>query len=168
MSRNLRLPLLAAAAALALAVSASAQAHAGPPPEGQHHHHGPHPKPVNLQVLPKDLTGDQVMDIMHHFTGELGVECDYCHAVNPATHHLDPAADTNPVKDRARLMIRMNMDINQHFIAELQNPPATNKVSCGTCHRGNPKPTLFVPPPDEHHHDGPPPQGPPPAGAPAQ
>jgi hypothetical protein len=118
-------------------------------------------------VLPKDLTGDQVIDIMHKFERELGVECDYCHAKNPTptptTGRLDFASDANPVKDRARTMIRMNDEVNQRFLVQLKNPPAAHEVDCGTCHRGNAKPTVFVPPPDERH-----PEAAPPAGAPPQ
>ena len=162
MSQRLRPCLLASAAALLLTVAISAPAQTPAPDTSapQHRPHRPHPKPVNLQVLPKDLTGDQVVDIMRKFSGDLGVECDYCHARNPhptpTTGHLDFASDANPVKDRARLMLRMSMDINQNFIAQLQNPPATNKVTCGTCHRGAAKPTVFVPPPDDDHPAAPP------------
>ncbi len=160
MSQHLRLSLLASAA---LFFTLSTSAPAAPPPP---HQRRPHPKPVNLQVLPITYTGDQVMEVMHKFERELGVECDYCHAKNPnpspTTGHLDFASDANPMKDRARLMMRMNEDINQHFLAQLK-PPAEHEVTCGTCHRGNPKPTVFVPPPDEDHHQGPPPSGPPPS-----
>ena len=31
------------------------------------------PAPTNLKVLPKDLTGEQVIAIMHKFEGDLGV-----------------------------------------------------------------------------------------------
>ena len=168
MPQNLRLSLLASAA-LFFTLSAAAQTPtpspdtAAPPPPRQHR---PHPKPVNLQVLPMTYTGDQVIDIMHKFERELGVECDYCHAKNPnpspTTGHLDFASDANPMKDRARIMMRMNDAINQHFLTQLK-PPAEHEVSCGTCHRGNAKPTVFVPPPDEDHHQGPPPSGPPPS-----
>jgi hypothetical protein len=171
MSQHLRPCLLASAAALftlAFAIAAPAQTPA-PPADATAPHpprqHRPHPKPVNLQVLPMTLTGDQVVDIMHKFTGGLGVECDYCHAKNPTptptTGHLDFASDANPMKDRARTMIRMNEEINQHFLTQLK-PPAEHEVGCGTCHRGNAKPLAFVPPPEEHHPDGPPTAGPPP------
>ncbi len=165
MSQRLRPSHLGAVAALCtLTLALSAQAQTTPPADApapqQPRPHRPHPKPTNLQVLPKDLTGDQVVAIMHKFEDQLGVDCDYCHAKNPnptpTTGHLDFASDANPVKDRARLMIRMSMDINEKFIAQLQNPPATNKVTCGTCHRGNAKPTVFVPTPDTDHPQPPP------------
>jgi len=127
--------------------------------------HRPRPKPTNLQVLPKDLTGDEVVAIMHKFEDQLGVDCDYCHAKNtankPGVGHLDFSSDDNPMKDRARTMIRMADDINERFLVQLKTPPAGQKVSCGTCHRGNAKPLPFVPAPDNDH-----PQAAPPAAAP--
>jgi hypothetical protein len=172
MSQHLRPCLLASVAALftmAVAMAAPAQTPAQPaatpadaPQNHQSRPHHPHPNPVNLQALPKDLTGDQVIAIMHKYEAELGVECDYCHAKNAATGHLDFASDANPVKDRARVMIRMNDEINQRFLVQLKNPPAAHEVSCGTCHRGTAKPTVFMPPPDEHHPEAAPPAGTPP------
>ena len=162
MSQHLRLSLVSAAL-FALTLSAAAQTPtpdtATPPPPRQHR---PHPKPVNLQVLPMTYTGDQVIDIMHKFERELGVECEYCHVKNPTpsptTGHLDFASDANPMKDRARTMMRMTENINQAYLSQLKTPPPTQQVECGTCHRGNAKPVAFVPPPEEeHHHDGPPP-----------
>ena len=38
------------------------------------------PAPANLKVLPKDLTGRQVHEIMEEWAGSLGVRCDSCHA----------------------------------------------------------------------------------------
>ena len=131
----------------------SAEPAAAAPPAAQARPHRPRPKPTNLQVLPKDFTGDQVIDVMHKFEDQLGVECDYCHAKNPTpsptTGHLDFASDANPMKDRARIMMRMSDEINQTFLTQLTTPPAGQQVSCGTCHRGNAKPPAFVPAPEE-------------------
>jgi len=115
------------------------------------------PQPTNLKVLPKDMTGQQVIQIMRHFTGDLGVECSYCHAVDPQTRRPNFASDANPMKDRARVMIKMTTAINQEYLTQLTDPKAENPVSCGTCHRGMAKPSVFVP---EHHER---PAGPPPA-----
>src|SRR5262245_12170121 len=40
----------------------------------------PAPPPTNLQVLPKDWTRQQVVQVMQQFTMGLGVMCNYCHA----------------------------------------------------------------------------------------
>ena len=49
---------------------------------------------------------------MHSYEGALGVECEFCHARNPETKRNDFASDANPVKDKARLMIKMTATIN--------------------------------------------------------
>jgi hypothetical protein len=137
---------------LAFAATAFAQtptAPAGTPPAGQAHPpRGPRPAPTNLKALPKDTTGDQVIAIMHGYTGALGVECEFCHARNPETKRNDFASDANPVKDKARLMIKMTENINSQFVSQL-NPKPENPVTCGTCHRGVPQPTVFTPTPQE-------------------
>jgi hypothetical protein len=132
------------------------------PPGGQTGQRRPGPPPTNLQVLPKDMTREQVVGIMHKWEGDLGVECEYGHAKNPSTGRLDFASDANPKKDTARLMLRMNMTINNDYVAKV-TPPAENKVTCGTCHRGMAKPTVFIAP--QRQRQGPPPAAPP-AGTP--
>lgn len=37
------------------------------------------PEPTNLQILPKDMTRQQVVPIMQAFNAGLGVACNYCH-----------------------------------------------------------------------------------------
>lgn len=105
---------------------------------------GPRPNPTNLKVLPKDLTGDETVKIMHQFEGDLGVECEFCHAQNPQTHRNDLASDANPVKDKARLMIKMTEEINAKDLAQLSDHKPANAVTCGTCHRGMSHPEAFV------------------------
>jgi hypothetical protein len=105
------------------------------------------PAPTNLKVLPKDITGQQLIAIMRGFTGDLGVGCNYCHAEDPATHRPNFASDANPMKDRARVMIKMAQAINTEYLTQLDNPKAMSKVTCGTCHRGMSTPAEFVPQP---------------------
>ena len=114
------------------------------------------PPPTNLKVLPKDLTGQQVVAIMHGFTGDLGVECSYCHAKDPATGRNNFALDTNPMKDRARVMIKMRNAINTEYLTQLTDPKPEHPVTCGTCHRGMGQPSVFVPPPRERRTTPPP------------
>ena len=38
------------------------------------------PAPTNLKVLPKEITGQQVHDLMEQWRAALGVHCDSCHA----------------------------------------------------------------------------------------
>ena len=83
MTRSLRL-----LAALTLAAATSAFAQNPAPPAGGGGQRRPAPAPTNLKVLPKDTTGEQIHTIMHSFSGDLGVECAYCHAKDDTTGRL--------------------------------------------------------------------------------
>jgi hypothetical protein len=137
---------------------------AGGPPSGARNF----PAPTNLKVLPKDLTGQQVRDIMENWQGQLGVRCGTCHTADPKNlgpngrPRINFADDSKEEKNTARLMVQMTENINKNYLAKLPNADTT--VTCGTCHRGHLSPERFVIPADEH--DGPrSPQGEPPAGA---
>ena len=107
----------------------------------------PMPAPSNLKVLPKDTSAQQVVTIMHAYAGQLGVECGYCHAKDPATGRNNFASDANTMKDRARVMMKMTASINTDFLTQLTDPKPEHPIDCGTCHRGMSKPAVFVPPP---------------------
>jgi hypothetical protein len=148
---------------------------------GQQGMRGPRnfPSPKNLQVLPRDLTGAQVRDIMRHWAGDLGVECNACHAAYPdrvgrnGRPELDFASDEKPEKQMARIMYTMTETIRKDYIPKVaaldtMGSPAA-PVTCGTCHRGNLDPQEYVPPRREER--GPRPAGVPgtgPQGAPPQ
>jgi len=110
------------------------------------------PSPTNLQVLPKDLSGQQVHDIMEQWTNYLGVRCDSCHAkdaenVGPdGRPRLNFADDSKPMKGTARIMYRMTEEINSSFVAKVHG--SGMPVTCGTCHRGeiSPEPFTMQPP----------------------
>ncbi|HEY4009286.1 MAG TPA: c-type cytochrome [Acidobacteriaceae bacterium] len=124
----------------------------------------PIPNPINLKVLPKDMTGPQVIAIMRGFEGDLGVECSFCHAKDSTTGRLNFASDANPMKDTARIMMKMTSTINQEYLTQLTDPKPETTVGCGTCHRGMSKPPAFVPPPEKHesaHPASAPPNAPP-------
>lgn len=126
------------AAALALAASASAQPAAGQAP----------PPPKNLQVLKADTYGPA----MRAFTQALGVQCNYCHVMEPTR---DMASDDKQTKKTARMMLQMVMHANEMIGAGVGKPAAeVVRVQCWTCHRGKAIP------------DAPPPAAPP-AAAPA-
>ena len=139
---------LAALAIMILLVSLIAFAQAPPiPSPGQHF--PPMPKPVNLKILPKDISTSDLIAIMKGYEGQLGVECGYCHAGNAATHKLDFASDAKPEKATGRIMMTMTSELNSKYIGQLPTD-SDEKVNCGTCHRGHAKPQQFVPPPEEH------------------
>jgi LSD1 subclass zinc finger protein len=121
--------------------------------------------PKNLKVLPDNT---DLRKVMRGYEGALGVECAFCHTVNPATKRPDPPSDANPVKEVARSMIRMTDDLNEKYLSQLPKAPnldADAKIECGTCHRGHSKPEAFIPPP-RPEGNRPPGAAAPPAGAP--
>lgn len=124
------------------------------------------PEPKNLKVLPKNLTGEQVHEIMEQWEGALGGHCGTCHTPDPTNigpngrPRLNFADDSKDEKQTARKMYQMVQEINQNYISKIDSSGAP--VTCGTCHRGHLGPQPFVPPPDEHDHDhAVPPQQPP-------
>lgn len=125
-----------------------------------------YPAPTNLQVLPKDLTGRQVREIMRTWAGSLGVHCDFCHVIpnKPGPNgrpELDFPNDAKPDKQIARIMYTMTQQINAGYISKaeaLDTDAMGMKVTCGTCHRGHEMPENFVVP-HEGPHGGAPPAG---------
>ena len=103
----------------------------------------------NLKVLPKDISERQLDSIMNAYNKALKVSCDFCHvkakkdifSIAPAEDKLDYALD-NPMKEDARRMIRLQIEINKNyfFYDSTIRPEYLNVVSCNTCHRGNPYP----------------------------
>jgi hypothetical protein len=87
----------------------------------------PMPAPTNLKVL-KVSTGAEIGQIMRTFTVGIGVQCVYCHVQG------NFASDENPKKEIARHMITMTQQINGNF------SEGKLRVSCYTCHRGEPEP----------------------------
>jgi hypothetical protein len=138
------LAALALSACLAYS-QAAATPPAGAPPAGQGPR-GPRPAPTNIKALPKDITGDQVSALMRQYEGDLGVGCNFCHAQDPATRRTNFASDANPMKDTARFMITMTADLNTH-LDTMPGKMYADPVTCGTCHRGEKHPSVFVPPP---------------------
>lgn len=137
-------PLLGIALVIALPLAAQDTQPAGTAHAGQH---GGMPRPTNLQVLPKNISGPELMAAMREYSKALGVECGFCHAENPKTHHVDFALDTKPDKLIARTMMRMTNEINSRYLSTIHDPdatPAQKTVTCGTCHRGNTMPTPFT------------------------
>jgi hypothetical protein len=79
----------------------------------------------NIQLF-KGLPADRIESIMFAFKDSLGVECTYCHVKDQFEK------DDKTAKQTARKMISLVRDAN----AKLGSP----RVSCFTCHRGQPRP----------------------------
>ena len=142
-----------------LAFSASPLVSQDAPPAGQTPARRPMPRPTNLQVLPKDIASPDLIALMRGYSKALGVECEFCHAEDPATHRLNFASDAKDDKGIARIMITMTQEINKKYLSTVKDPdatPADKTVTCGTCHRGNTMPAQFGAAGGEMHHDAPP------------
>jgi len=102
----------------------------------------------NLKVLPKDISDHQLDSLMDSYNRALKVSCDFCHervkdntGLTPAENApLDFAAD-NGMKENARRMIRLTIDINKknfNYDTIPKKPDhLLNVITCNTCHRGN-------------------------------
>lgn len=100
-------------------------------------------KPVNLKVLPKNISHEELDKIMHGYKQALGVKCNFCHAASKTDpKKLDFASDEKEEKETARDMMRMTKRINKKFFKggtdEKGQPMMT--VTCYTCHHGNEEP----------------------------
>ena len=162
---SLSLPAAATALLTAAVFTVAQTPQAATPPAGGPPPMRTYPAPTNLKVLPKDLTGQQVHEIMEKWEGSLGVHCSTCHTADPKNlapngrPQLNFADDSKEQKLTARLMYTMTEDINVNYVSRVPN--SEMPVTCGTCHRGHLGPEPFVIPPDER---GPRlPQVPPPA-----
>jgi photosynthetic reaction center cytochrome c subunit/tetratricopeptide repeat protein len=95
---------------------------------------------TNLQVLPKDIAKQDLVNMMRGFSFSLGARCDFCHTEKKGGEKgLDFAADDKEEKKIARGMIRMVGGINQNYLARMGKTPAPT-VQCVTCHHGLTKP----------------------------
>jgi tetratricopeptide (TPR) repeat protein len=105
---------------------------------------GQGPPPRNLQVLPKDMSRQEVVARMRGIAIALGVRCEHCHVSTTGPdgrEQNDFAADDKETKKVARGMLRMVMDINEKYLKELRPDLALlHQVSCETCHHGLAKP----------------------------
>ncbi|MEQ8762941.1 MAG: c-type cytochrome [Planctomycetota bacterium] len=119
--------------------------------------------PENLTVLPKDITPRELNRVMREASIGLGVRCWACHVGEEGRDlsTFDFVSDEKPMKEAARVMLRMVMDINEKHLPKLEElkkgkddetekpkgaaaliqkkEPATPRVRCATCHQGKVK-----------------------------
>jgi len=86
----------------------------------------------NIQVF-KGVPSKRILAIMGGFKMALGVDCTHC--------HVQDQWDKDDLKPKlvARKMVSMVLEINNKLLADV------GKVSCYTCHRGDPHPLLSPP-----------------------
>src|SRR5262245_7974898 len=125
---------------LALAASV-AMASAQQPPAGGGQRAGGPPAPTNLQVLPKDIPREQLLQTMQNFAAALGVQCNYCHVQEGRGGRNDMASDEKPTKKTARQMLVFARELNEKLPTVVgKTANETTRVGCMTCHRGVPIP----------------------------
>lgn len=104
----------------------------------------PHTKPVNIKVLPQEISATEIGQVMKRFEADLGVKCGHCHVEDPGTHQFNYASDDNPAKSTARQMISMLKDINEKYLPQLgADRRYAAQVTCGSCHQGQSSPPAF-------------------------
>jgi len=101
----------------------------------------------NLQVLPKDIPREALVQRMREFSFALGVRCQYCHAGGDGISFEGVmfSSDARPTKLKARAMLRMVATLNDDLLAHLpsrRDPPVA--VDCVICHRGLPVPKTLA------------------------
>lgn len=100
-------------------------------------------KQRNLKVLPQDISDQKLDSIMETYNKALGVKCEFCHVKKKVfPGDFDYAADTEPMKEEARKMMRMTIEINKNnfWYNKSDQPEYLKTVTCITCHRGEPFP----------------------------
>lgn len=101
-------------------------------------------KPTNLKVLPKNISEEELTQVMRGFNAALGVKCGHCHAPKAnGEKGLDFASDANPYKNAARAMMKMTNKINKKYFKE-QNEGVVQNINCETCHNGKTEPKTII------------------------
>lgn len=102
-------------------------------------------EPENLEVLPEDISAEDLRATMRGFAFALGARCETCHvAEDPADMEtFDFAADDKDEKRKARVMLEMVSRINSDLLSPLDEFDGERiSVQCVTCHRGQRKPKM--------------------------
>ncbi len=98
----------------------------------------------NLQILPPNITHDELISTMRGIARSLGTKCNHCHAANApgAKEEFDFASDAKPEKKVARTMLRMTRTINAEYVSKVNAHGQT--VTCFTCHRCHTVPEVMA------------------------
>lgn len=88
----------------------------------------------SIQVL-NEMPADQMGKVMNMISAGLGVNCGFCHASNDGDYEKEGFEK----KEVARRMMRMVFELNDSYF---KGKP---RVSCNTCHNGQPRPRADFP-----------------------
>jgi hypothetical protein len=144
--------MFTAALLLGGATARAQQPPAGAPPAGPggQGRGGTPPPPQNLQVLPKEIPREQLLNLMRGISQGLGVQCSYCHIAEGRGGRNDFASDDKQPKKTARVMMQLTQRVNETISTGIGKTAAdVTRVGCFTCHRGKaiPDPVPPVAPP---------------------
>ena len=89
---------------------------------------------TNLEVLPAEITKEELKREMKLMTKSLGIKCDYCHRTDIRDYASDEIREKVVARDMMRLVETLN---REHFTWE-DAPEAT----CFMCHHGEQEPQL--------------------------
>ncbi|HLR38500.1 MAG TPA: c-type cytochrome [Chitinophagaceae bacterium] len=112
--------------------------------------------PNNLKVLPKDISHEQIMNIMKSFTVALDFECTDCHAKSKEDpSEIDWMSYDKKNKKVALKMMKMVKKINAKYFdvkGDFMENYLRSKfaVTCQTCHGGSSDPVNTISIPVEH------------------
>jgi hypothetical protein len=104
---------------------------------------------TNLKILPKNISGKELHDIMKGFSISLGVRCNFCHVAEQVEGQEHPKfdfdSDNKPEKTTARNMMHMVQAINNDYLAKMiGGDHQLEQIECVTCHMGRKTPIISV------------------------
>ena len=110
------------------------------------------PKPKKTKVIPRSVSPDELRSTMMMFARGLGTRCITCHVGKEPDDlsTFDFQSDAKQNKLNARLMLKMQNDINEKVLPKIKpDPPDTERVqvTCLTCHQKQLKPPAPPSPP---------------------
>jgi hypothetical protein len=100
-------------------------------------------KPTNLKILSKDISEEELHQVMREYSRALGVRCGYCHERKEGKEHADFASDAKKEKEITRGMMQMVNDINEKYLANIGSGHF-EKITCVTCHMGRKVPIISI------------------------
>jgi len=103
------------------------------------------PKPKKTKIIPHSASPEELRAAMMMMVRGLATRCITCHVGKEPDDlsTFDFQSDAKPHKLNARLMLKMQNDINEKTLPKVKpDPPDTEKaqVSCFTCHQKQLKP----------------------------
>ncbi|RYE23165.1 MAG: c-type cytochrome [Sphingobacteriaceae bacterium] len=100
----------------------------------------------NLKVFLKNISNEDLRQVMGQWSRALGVRCNFCHSASATDpKKLDFTSDAKPEKEIARQTYTMTEQINKKYfhIKKGENSMMVfAAVNCNTCHHGEAHPEV--------------------------